>query len=50
MANVMATGAQAVVASNPGCSMQLAFGARRIHAPLQQVHIVDLLDRAYGHA
>lgn len=47
MDNVLATGAQAIVASNPGCSMQLAYGARRRGADLQLLHIVDLLDRAY---
>ncbi len=48
MDEIKATGAGAVVASNPGCSMQLAYGAQRASMPLQQVHIVDLLDRAYG--
>jgi hypothetical protein len=28
--------------------MQLAYGARRRGAALKQVHVVDLLDRAYG--
>jgi len=48
MAHIAATGAQAVVAPNPGCSMQLAYGARRKGMPLQQLHVVDLLDKAYG--
>jgi glycolate dehydrogenase iron-sulfur subunit len=48
MAHIAATGAQAVVAPNPGCSMQLAYGARRKRMPLQQLHVVDLLDKAYG--
>jgi glycolate oxidase iron-sulfur subunit len=48
MDNVLATGAEAVVAPNPGCSMQLAYGARRKNAPIKQLHVVDLLDRAYG--
>jgi hypothetical protein len=30
--------------------MQLAYGARRRGADLQLLHVVDLLDRAYGHA
>jgi glycolate oxidase iron-sulfur subunit len=47
MAHIAATGAQAVVAPNPGCSMQLAYGARRRGMPLQQLHVVDLLDKAY---
>ncbi|GAC1315407.1 MAG: heterodisulfide reductase-related iron-sulfur binding cluster [Chloroflexota bacterium] len=48
MDNVLATGATAIVASNPGCSMQLAYGARRRGVDLQLLHIVDLLDRAYA--
>jgi glycolate oxidase iron-sulfur subunit len=48
MDNLLATGVQAVVAPNPGCSMQLAYGARRRGVTLEQLHVVDLLDRAYG--
>jgi glycolate oxidase iron-sulfur subunit len=47
MDNVLATGVQVVVAPNPGCSMQLAYGARRRGVDLKQVHVVDLLDAAY---
>lgn len=49
MDNLLATGASAVVAPNPGCTMQLAYGARRRGVELELVHVVDLLDRAYGH-
>jgi glycolate oxidase iron-sulfur subunit len=48
MDQVLATGAAAVVAPNPGCTMQLAYGARRRGVDLELVHVVDLLDRAYG--
>ena len=48
MDNLLATGATAVVAPNPGCTMQLAYGARRRGVDLQLFHVVDLLDRAYG--
>jgi glycolate oxidase iron-sulfur subunit len=48
MDNVLATGVEYVVAPNPGCSMQLAYGARRRGVELKQVHVVDLLDAAYG--
>jgi len=48
MDNLLATGATAVVAANPGCTMQLAYGARRRNRSLQFFHVVDLLDRAYG--
>ena len=37
----------AVVAPNPGCTMQLAYGARRRGVDLELLHVVDLLDRAY---
>jgi glycolate oxidase iron-sulfur subunit len=48
MDHVLATGARTVVASNPGCTMQLAYGASRRGVDLELVHVVDLLDRAYG--
>ena len=48
MDNLLATGASAVVAPNPGCTMQLAYGARRRGVDLQFFHVVDLLDRAYA--
>jgi glycolate oxidase iron-sulfur subunit len=50
MDNVLATGATAVVAPNPGCTMQLAYGARRRGVELELLHVVDLLDRAYDYA
>ncbi|MBV9580136.1 MAG: 4Fe-4S dicluster domain-containing protein [Chloroflexi bacterium] len=48
MDNLLATGATGVVAPNPGCTMQLAYGARRRGVELQFFHVVDLLDRSYG--
>jgi glycolate oxidase iron-sulfur subunit len=48
MDHVLATGAEAIVAPNPGCTMQLAYGARRRGVELKLLHVVDLLDRAYG--
>ena len=48
MDNVIATGAKAIVAPNPGCTMQLAYGARRRGVELELLHVVDLLDRAYS--
>jgi glycolate oxidase iron-sulfur subunit len=48
MAHVAATGATAVVAPNPGCTMQLVYGARRRGMDLKLYHVVDLLDMAYG--
>lgn len=48
MDNVVATNPQAVVAPNPGCAMQLAFGARQRGLDVEVLHVVDLLDRSYG--
>ena len=47
MDHVLATGATGIVAPNPGCTMQLAYGARRRGVDLQLFHVVDLLDMAY---
>jgi len=47
MDHLLATGATGVVAPNPGCTMQLAYGARRRGLKLDFFHIVDLLDRSY---
>ena len=48
MAEIATTGAQVVVAPNPGCAMQIAYGARARGIELEIVHVVDLLDRAYA--
>jgi glycolate oxidase iron-sulfur subunit len=48
MAAIARTGAQAVVAPNPGCMMQLAYGARRYGPAVEVFHLADLLDRAYA--
>ena len=48
MAAVGRTGAAAVVAPNPGCMLQLRFGAQRYGPALPVYHLMDLLDRAYG--
>jgi glycolate oxidase iron-sulfur subunit len=50
MQSVTATGATAVVAPNPGCMLQLRYGAR-LHGPEVGVfHLMDLLDRSYRNA
>jgi glycolate oxidase iron-sulfur subunit len=41
------TGAEVVVAPNPGCAMQLAAGCRRRGLNVEVAHVVDLLDQAY---
>ena len=48
MDNLAATRAQAVVAPNPGCAMQISYGIRKRGLPMQVFHVVDLLDYAYG--
>lgn len=48
MISVAATSAQAVVAPNPGCMLQLRYGARRYGPSLPVFHLMELLDHAYG--
>jgi glycolate oxidase iron-sulfur subunit len=45
---VQATGASAVVTANPGCIIQIAQGLRAKGSPVEVLHIVELLDEAYG--
>jgi glycolate dehydrogenase iron-sulfur subunit len=48
MTSIAATGAEAVVAPNPGCMLQLKYGASRYGPPVAVFHLIDLLQRAYG--
>ena len=48
MVSIATTSAEAVVAPNPGCMLQLGYGARRYGPPLPVFHLMELLDRAYG--
>ncbi|MBI3998280.1 MAG: 4Fe-4S dicluster domain-containing protein [Armatimonadetes bacterium] len=43
---ICATGAGTVVAPNPGCMMQLRYGAQRFGIPVRVMHLMDLLDQA----
>jgi len=45
---IRGTGADLVVTANPGCEMQLAAGLRDDGSRAKVVHLMDLLDRAYG--
>ena len=48
MESVNATGAGIIATANPGCMLQLEAGVR-LHGKEQKVmHVVELLDRAYG--
>lgn len=46
--HVLGTGASVVVTANPGCQMQIAAGLRAADASVEVVHLMDVLDRAYG--
>jgi glycolate oxidase iron-sulfur subunit len=47
MPAIAATGAEAVVAPNPGCMLQLRYGAQKYGPNVKVYHLMDLLDRAY---
>lgn len=46
MEAIRATGAETVVAPNPGCIMQLRYGAQRFGVPVRVMHLLDLIDEA----
>jgi len=46
MEAIRATGAATVVAPNPGCMIQLKYGAQRFGVPVRVMHLMDLLDEA----
>ena len=48
MANVLATNAGTIVASNPGCLIQIEHGLRERGIRMRTAHPVDLLAEAYG--
>jgi glycolate oxidase iron-sulfur subunit len=48
MANVKATRPEIIVTANAGCLMQLQLGVRRAGLKAEVLHVVDLIDRAYG--
>lgn len=50
MQAIAATKAQAVVAPNPGCMLQLRYGARHYGPAVAVHHLIDLLDSAYAQA
>jgi len=47
MTAIARTGAEAIVAPNPGCMVQLLSGVRRRGLAMPVYHLMDLLDRAY---
>lgn len=48
--HVTSTGAEAVVTANPGCILQIQQGLREAGSTVKVLHLVELLDRAYGGA
>ncbi len=46
MADIAATGASVVVTANPGCMLQLEWGARRARLSLRVRHLSEVLDEA----
>ena len=50
MQSVAATKAEAVIAPNPGCMLQLRYGSQQYGPNVKVYHLMDLLDRAYSEA
>ena len=48
IAHIQATGADAVITSNPGCIIQIAQGLRAAGTPIEVLHLVEVLDQSYG--
>jgi len=45
--NIKNTQAEIVVASNPGCAIQIAYGMRKEGKEVEVLHLAELLERAY---
>ena len=50
MQSIAQTNAEAVVAPNPGCMLQLRYGSQQYGPGVKVYHLMDLLDRAYVEA
>ena len=50
MADIAATGAEAIVTTNTGCYLQLSYGVRRARLKTRVVYMVELLDQSYAEA
>ncbi len=47
MDNIRATGAEWIVTGNPGCMIQIIYGAKKFKMPVKVIHPVSLLRMAY---
>jgi glycolate oxidase iron-sulfur subunit len=45
---VKAANAECIVTANPGCMLQLRYGAKKYETGQTVMHVVEVLDRAYG--
>ncbi len=45
---IAATGADAVASANPGCTLHISAGLRALGRPVEALHPVEVLDRAYA--
>jgi glycolate oxidase iron-sulfur subunit len=48
MEAVNATGARVIATANPGCMLQLRAGVRKLGSGQRVMHVVEILDEAYG--
>jgi glycolate oxidase iron-sulfur subunit len=48
VSHVLTTGAEAVVTANPGCILQIQAGLGAHDTRVRVLHLVEILDRAYG--
>jgi glycolate oxidase iron-sulfur subunit len=46
--NIKKTGADAIIAPNPGCMIQIKSGIKKHNLEMEVLHIVELIDRAYN--
>jgi glycolate oxidase iron-sulfur subunit len=46
--NIKKAGADAIIAPNPGCMIQIKSGIKKHNLEMEVLHIVELIDRAYN--
>jgi glycolate oxidase iron-sulfur subunit len=45
---VARSGASVVASANPGCTIQIAAGLRELNSPIEVLHPIQIVDRAYA--